>query len=98
MMVSVSQSVMGFDFGKKRIGVAVGDTMIGIAHAVDTIHAESNADRMQAVDALVKEWQPALLVIGEPTYENGVDPHPVAIWPENLATVCKSAIACRLNM
>lgn len=78
MMATISQSVMGFDFGLKRIGVAVGDTVIGIAHAIDTIHAESNADRMNAVDVLVKEWQPALLVIGEPTYENGVDPHPVA--------------------
>lgn len=78
MMAPISQSVMGFDFGLKRIGVAVGDTRIGIAHAIDTIHAESNADRMNAVDVLVKEWQPALLVIGEPTYENAVDPHPVA--------------------
>ena len=45
-MTPTSLAVMGFDFGMKRIGVAVGDTAIGIAHAVDTIHAESNADRM----------------------------------------------------
>jgi putative holliday junction resolvase len=76
--MATSQSVMGFDFGIKRIGVAVGDNIVGIAHAIDTIHAESNADRMSAVDALVREWQPTLLVIGEPAYENGSDPHPVA--------------------
>ena len=77
-MAAPSKAVMGFDFGMKRIGVAVGDTAIGIAHAVDTIHAESNVDRMSAVDMLIKEWQPALLVIGEPNYENGTDPHPIA--------------------
>lgn len=77
-MASTSKSVMGFDFGMKRIGVAVGDAAVGIAHAVDTIHAESNADRMSAVDGLIKEWQPALLVVGEPNYENGTDPHPIA--------------------
>ena len=73
-----SKSVIGFDFGMKRIGVAVGDTLIGIAHAVDTIHAESNADRMAAIDTLVAEWKPDVLVVGEPSYENGTDPHPVA--------------------
>lgn len=76
--MAIAQLVMGFDFGIKRIGVAVGDKIVGIAHAIDTIHAESNADRMSAVDALVKQWQPILLVIGEPAYENGIDPHPLA--------------------
>ena len=72
------QCVMGFDFGMKRIGVAVGETAVGIAHAVETIHAESNADKMKAVDVLIGEWQPTMLVIGEPAYEDAREPHPVA--------------------
>ncbi len=80
---AVSQCVMGFDFGIKRVGVAVGDTLIGIAHAIETIHAESNSDKMTAIDALVTEWKPSVLVVGEATYENQNDaktePHPVAL-------------------
>ena len=70
-------TVMAFDFGEKRIGVAVGNLAIGAASALTTIHAESNVDRLAAVAALVREWQPAQLVVGEPAYQDGA-PHPIA--------------------
>jgi putative Holliday junction resolvase len=73
----VSETVLGFDFGEKRIGVAVGNTITSRAEPLTTIHAESNEDRMAAVAYLVKEWQPARLVIGEPAHENG-SPHEIA--------------------
>jgi putative holliday junction resolvase len=68
---------MAFDFGEKRIGVAVGNVSIGLASALTTIHAESNVDRLQAVGALVKEWQPAQFVVGAPAHLND-EPHPLA--------------------
>ncbi len=64
-------TVMCFDFGEKRIGVAVGNLAIGVASAVTTIHAESNLDRLAAIGALVKEWQPQQFVVGAPTHLNG---------------------------
>jgi putative holliday junction resolvase len=70
-------TLMGFDFGEKRIGVATGNLGIGTASALTTIHAESNADRLAAVGALVHEWQPAQFVIGQPQYADGA-PHPIA--------------------
>jgi putative holliday junction resolvase len=70
-------TIMAFDFGEKRIGVATGNMSIGTASALTTIHAESNADRLAAVRALVHEWQPKLFVIGQPHYADGAA-HPVA--------------------
>ncbi|MEI6736936.1 MAG: Holliday junction resolvase RuvX [Pseudomonadota bacterium] len=70
-------TIMSFDFGEKRIGVAIGNMTIGVANALTTIHAESNADRLTAVSLLVRDWQPAQFVIGEPAHLNG-EPHPIA--------------------
>ena len=75
-----SGSVMAFDFGLKRIGVAVGDLELGIAHPVVTLNVETNVDRLAAVEKLVAEWQPTQFVIGEAQYEDAVnsEPHPIA--------------------
>jgi putative Holliday junction resolvase len=70
-------AVMAFDFGLKRIGVATGNTGIGIATALTTIEAQSNAARLQAVGLLVREWQPLQLVVGLPHHADGA-PHEVA--------------------
>jgi putative Holliday junction resolvase len=70
-MLNTHATVMSFDFGEKRIGVAVGNLAIGVATAVTTIHAESNLDRLAAIGALVKEWQPQQFVVGAPTHLNG---------------------------
>ncbi|HSD60029.1 MAG TPA: Holliday junction resolvase RuvX [Burkholderiales bacterium] len=66
-------TVLAFDFGEKRIGVAVGDTALGVAHPVTTIHAGSNEQRLAAVAALVAEWQPALLVVGLPLHPDAAE-------------------------
>ena len=71
------QTILGFDFGEKRIGVAVGETGIGLAHPLITLQVATNAERMAAVDALVAEWQPVQLVVGEPHYADE-RPHPIA--------------------
>ena len=72
-----AQTVLAFDFGEKRIGVAVGDSSIGLAHPVTTLQVESNVERMAAVEKLVAEWRPGLFVIGEPHHEDG-KPHEIA--------------------
>ena len=62
---------MAFDFGEKRIGVAVGDFTIGIAHPLTTIKTADNRARFSAIAALIAEWQPLELVIGLPAHANG---------------------------
>lgn len=59
-------TVMAFDFGLKRIGVAVGETLIKQANALTTIAAESNEVRFAAIAELIREWQPMHLVVGLP--------------------------------
>ena len=76
----MAATVMAFDFGLKRIGVAVGDLELGIAHPVTTLNVETNVERLAAVEKLVTEWQPTQFVIGEAQYEDAdnSEPHPVA--------------------
>jgi len=67
---------MAFDFGLGRIGVAVGDTAVGIAHPLETIAHEDNRRRFERIAALVAEWRPTRLVLGVP--HGGRDPaHPL---------------------
>lgn len=63
--------VLGFDFGERRIGVAIGETLLGIAHPLTTIDTEANSQRFELISALITEWQPVMLVVGLPSYLNG---------------------------
>ena len=64
-------TVLAFDFGEKRIGVATGETLLGSAHPLTVIRAESNDDRFAAIGKLIAEWQPERLVVGLPTHADG---------------------------
>jgi putative Holliday junction resolvase len=67
-------TVLAFDFGEKRIGVAVGETLLRQAHPLDVIRGEGNAERFAAITALINEWQPVHLVVGLPLTLDG-EPH-----------------------
>ncbi|PWT72176.1 MAG: Holliday junction resolvase RuvX [Proteobacteria bacterium] len=64
-------TVLAFDFGERRTGVAVGDLSMRIAHPVTTLHAASAQERMRQIVPLVKEWNPVLMVVGLPTHADG---------------------------
>lgn len=59
-------TLLAFDFGTRRIGVAVGEMMLGTARPLTTIAAEANEARFQAIGKLIAEWQPARLLVGLP--------------------------------
>ncbi len=59
-------TVLAFDYGLKRIGVAVGQTVTGSATPLATLNAADTEGTGRAVDALVREWRPARLLLGEP--------------------------------
>ncbi len=75
--MQTAQTILGFDFGEKRIGVAVGNTITSQAQALTTLHVESNVARLGAIEKLVAEWQPASFVVGQPEHADG-KPHEVA--------------------
>ena len=64
-------SVLAFDFGTRRIGVAVGNTLVRIAHPLSTIAAEANVTRFAAIASLIGAWRPVLLVVGRPLHADG---------------------------
>ena len=64
-------TVMAFDFGEKRIGVATGETMLKTAHALTTINAEQNDVKFTQIALLIAEWRPSLLVVGLPMHMDG---------------------------
>jgi putative Holliday junction resolvase len=61
---------LGFDFGTRRVGVAVGNSMLRRAQPLKTVEAEGEA-RFAAIGALVAEWQPDALVLGVPFHPDG---------------------------
>lgn len=67
-------TVLAFDFGEKRIGVATGETLLASAHPLTVIRAESNDARFAEIGKLIAEWQPEQLVVGLPTHADGT-PH-----------------------
>lgn len=64
-------AVLAFDFGEKRVGVAVGEIGLGIPHALGVIAAEDNNSRFAAIAALIAEWRPVLLVVGVAAHDDG---------------------------
>lgn len=66
-------TVLAFDFGTRRIGVAVGNTLTRAAHPLSTIDAADAAARWSAIAALVDEWQPQRLVVGLPVHADGTE-------------------------
>jgi len=64
-------TVLAFDFGAKRIGVAVGESRLRIAHPVATIPAPDRRTRFAAIEQLIAEWRPDLLVVGLPAHMDG---------------------------
>lgn len=72
-------TVLAFDFGTKKIGVAVGNTVVCVAHPLATIAGGASAARFAAIEALVAEWQPVTLVVGRPVHADGAEHEMTAI-------------------
>lgn len=72
------QKVLGFDYGTKRMGIAVGQTTTGTATALTSLRCKANKPDWQAIGKLIQQWQPNAIVVGRPTHANG-DPH--CLWP-----------------
>lgn len=64
-------TVLGFDFGMRRIGVAVGQGVTGSASPLTTLQAVRNKTDWSGIEALLKEWSPQLLVVGLPLNMDG---------------------------
>jgi putative Holliday junction resolvase len=65
------RTVMAFDFGLRQIGVAVGNSLLGTSQPLSILKAKEGVPDWRAVEDLVSEWRPDLLVVGEPLNMDG---------------------------
>ncbi|MFC5461243.1 Holliday junction resolvase RuvX [Massilia niabensis] len=65
--------VFGFDFGIKRIGIAMGNTLTAQAQPLTVVSAIDNATRFKTIGELIEHWRPARLVVGEPLHPDGAE-------------------------
>jgi putative Holliday junction resolvase len=66
-------TVMAFDYGTRRVGVAVGNSVTQVGQALKTIAALNTDVLFQNIELLVKEWQPDQLVVGRPVHPDGAE-------------------------
>ena len=66
-------TVMAFDYGARRVGVAVGNSFTQAGQALKTISAPNIDALFQEIQTLVNEWQPHQLVVGRPVHPDGVE-------------------------
>jgi putative Holliday junction resolvase len=66
-------TVMAFDYGTKRIGVAVGNTLTQVGQPLRTISEATGDSSLRAIEGLLKEWQPNRLVVGMPSHPDGAE-------------------------
>ena len=77
-------TILGFDYGEKRIGVAVGQTLTRTATPLTTLPARAGQPDWRHVARLIAEWAPECVVIGIPTDDDGA-PHALAAAVERFA-------------
>lgn len=78
------KTFLSFDFGEKRIGVAVGSDITESANALTTLNVTNDDERFGAIAPLVKDWQPYAFIVGHPTHPDG-NPHAMTARAEKFA-------------
>lgn len=89
------QTLLGFDLGLSRTGVAVGNTLLKRASPVATAHAGNKAARLAAAQSYIQEWRPQALVLGVPRHPDGA-PHDMTRAAMNFAKALFTATALPL--
>ena len=69
----MEQVLLAFDFGLRRIGVAVGNTITRQARPLTIVAEESNDAKFAAIGALLAEWKPARCIVGLPFHPDGAE-------------------------
>jgi putative Holliday junction resolvase len=71
--IVMEETLLAFDFGLKRIGVAVGNTLLRRAQPLTIIEADTNEAKFAAIAALIEAWRPARCVVGLPCHPDGTE-------------------------
>jgi len=71
ILKKIEGNILSFDFGEKRIGVAIGNSITKSSHPLETINTSKNTERYKLIELLIKTWEPIKLVIGYPLNDDG---------------------------
>ncbi len=100
-MQTAPVTVLGFDFGLARIGVAVGSSLVvgqsGRATPLAVLRVQSRAQRIAQIEPYVAQWRPDRLVVGKPLYPDG-QPHEMTLLSEKFARQIKEHFALPVCM
>ena len=69
--ITQPRTVLGFDFGQRRIGVAVGQELTGMARPIATLPGRQSHPDWPAISRLIAQWRPDLLVVGIARHADG---------------------------
>ncbi|MDH5370615.1 MAG: Holliday junction resolvase RuvX [Gammaproteobacteria bacterium] len=67
------RTLLGFDFGTKRIGIAIGQEVTGTVNPLTTVTAIKHKPDWDSITNIIEEWQPDLLVVGLPLHMDGTE-------------------------
>ena len=67
------RTILGFDFGTKRIGIAIGQEITGTVNPLTTVTAIKHKPDWNSISKIIAEWQPDLLVVGLPLHMDGTE-------------------------
>jgi putative Holliday junction resolvase len=70
-MQATPETILAFDFGLRRIGVAVGQQVTASASPLAAIQNNDNGPDWAAIERLIREWQPARIIVGMPAHADG---------------------------
>ena len=71
--VKTQRTLLGFDFGTKRIGIAIAQEVTGTVNPLITLNAKNHKPDWDAISKLITEWQPDLCVVGLPLHMDGTE-------------------------
>ncbi len=69
--MSQPRTILAFDFGLRRIGVAIGQDVTGSASPLGVVANRDGGVDHDAIAALIKEWRPSAIVVGMPSHADG---------------------------
>jgi putative Holliday junction resolvase len=87
------RTLLAFDFGRRRIGVAAGEDGVGTAGALPALRGDAPGPDWTAIAALVEEWRPQLLLVGKPLSVDGT-----TTWMTGLATAFARELGKRFGV
>jgi putative Holliday junction resolvase len=71
--LQLPRTILAFDYGEKRIGVAVGNTLTQTAEPLQIISNKNIDERFKVIERLIQEWQAGILVVGLPKHPDGAE-------------------------